>query len=344
MIPVRNIYYMLAYAYRGLTFSGVSDVEIENFDNAADLFAAILSKGVATQVKRGLERAYLESTEALSAPKGKIDISKSIPMCATHSRRLVCNYDEFSEDTYPNQVLKTTLLYLLRSQYVLLPRKKQIKRSLLFFSKVSVLRPNRIDWSRIRINRVNASYKTLINLCYIVLEGMLQTTEAGSIKLTNIIDDQRMSILYEHFVLEYYRRHFPELNATPSFVPWDTDDGFTEFLPAMKTDITLCLGERVLIIDTKYYGSTMQTNPFFNSRTVHSGNLYQVYSYVKNKDKSHSGLVSGMLLYAKTDEEITPNTTYHMGGNTITVKTLDLNCEFMEISQQLNGIVEENFA
>lgn len=173
---------------------------------------------------------------------------------------------------------------------------------------------------------------------------MLQTTEAGSIKLTNIIDDQRMSILYEHFVLEYYRRHFPELNATPSFVPWDTDDGFTEFLPAMKTDITLCLGERVLIIDTKYYGSTMQTNPFFNSRTVHSGNLYQVYSYVKNKDKSHSGLVSGMLLYAKTDEEITPNTTYHMGGNTITVKTLDLNCEFMEISQQLNGIVEENFA
>lgn len=153
-----------------------------------------------------------------------------------------------------------------------------------------------------------------------------------------------MSSLYEHFVLEYYRRHFPELNATPSFVPWDTDDGFTEFLPAMKTDITLCLGERVLIIDTKYYGSTMQTNPFFNSRTVHSGNLYQVYSYVKNKDKSHSGLVSGMLLYAKTDEEITPNTTYHMGGNTITVKTLDLNCEFMEISQQLNGIVEENFA
>ena len=35
---------------------------------------------------------------------------------------------------------------------------------------------------------------------------------------------------------------------------------------------------------------------------------------------------------------------YDMGGNTITVKTLDLNCEFMEISQQLNGIVEENFA
>lgn len=77
---------------------------------------------------------------------------------------------------------------------------------------------------------------------------MLQTTEAGSIKLTNIIDDQRMSSLYEHFALEYYRRHFPELNATPSSVPWDIDDGFTEFLPAMKTDITLCLGERVLIM------------------------------------------------------------------------------------------------
>lgn len=212
-----------------------------------------------------------------------------------------------------------------------------------FFSKVSVIHPSNVDWSRIKINQVNASYKTLINLCYIILEGMLQTSETGSIKLTDIIDDQRMSSLYEHFVLEYYRRHFPALNATPAFVPWDTDDRFIEFLPAMKTDITLCHGDRILIIDTKYYGSTMQTNQFFNSRTIHSGNLYRIYSYVKNKDKTHSGLVSGMLLYAKTDEEITPSSTYHIGGNTISVKTLDLDCPFSQICSQLNGIVAENF-
>ncbi len=35
--------------------------------------------------------------------------------------------------------------------------------------------------------------------------------------------------------------------------------------------------------------------------------MYQIYAYVKNKDVNHTGKVSGMLLFAKTDEAITPS-------------------------------------
>lgn len=59
------------------------------------------------------------------------------------------------------------------------------------------------------------------------------------------------------------------------------------------------------------------------------------------KDRPHE--VSGMLLYAKTDEEIHPNGNYLMSGNRISVKTLDLNQEFAEIAEQLNGIIEMSF-
>ena len=48
--------------------------------------------------------------------------------------------------------------------------------------------------------------------------------------------------------------------------------------------------------------------------------------------------VSGMLLYAKTDEMAQPSGTYKMTGNTISVGTLDLNCDFSEISAQLNSV------
>ena len=47
-----------------------------------------------------------------------------------------------------------------------------------------------------------------------------------------------------------------------------------------------------------------------------------------------------MLLYAKTDEEIYPNNEYLMSGNKITVKTLDLNCDFEQIAAQLNSIAD----
>lgn len=115
-------------------------------------------------------------------------------------------------------------------------------------------------------------------------------------------------------------------------------------LPVMQTDIMLSRGNTVLIIDAKYYGHTTQTQ--FDVHTLHSANLYQIFTYVKNKEVELGGAqhtVSGMLLYAKTDEEITPNNVYHMSGNKISVRTLDLNCDFQSIRQQLDGIVQDHF-
>lgn len=100
----------------------------------------------------------------------------------------------------------------------------------------------------------------------------------------------------------------------------------------------------VLIIDAKYYTRTMQS--VFDAHTLHSGNLYQIFTYVKNKDtefgdKPHK--VSGMLLYAATDEAIQPDNCYQMSGIQISVKTLDLNRAFPEIAAQLNAIMTEHF-
>jgi len=69
--------------------------------------------------------------------------------------------------------------------------------------------------------------------------------------------------------------------------------------------------------------------------------LYHIFTYVKNQDSDGVGNVSGMLLYAKTDEEIVPNNTYRMSGNTITVRTLDLSQSFTHIQQQLDAIAIE---
>lgn len=59
--------------------------------------------------------------------------------------------------------------------------------------------------------------------------------------------------------------------------------GVKEYLPAMKTDITLedKSQKKVLIIDTKYYSKTMQSQ--FGKNSYHSGNMYQIHSYVSKK-------------------------------------------------------------
>ncbi len=54
-------------------------------------------------------------------------------------------------------------------------------------------------------------------------------------------------------------------------------------------------------------------------------------------------VVSGMLLYAKTDEDVYPENEYHMSGNTIEVRTLNLDRNFASIKSQLDGIAEKYF-
>lgn len=58
MIPVRNIYWMLAYAFRALEKGAYERLGSEEFDNAQELCAATLARGVESQIKRGLGRGY----------------------------------------------------------------------------------------------------------------------------------------------------------------------------------------------------------------------------------------------------------------------------------------------
>ena len=342
MIKIQNIYYMLAYAFQVLNEDSYNKVALEDFEYAEDLLAAILAKGIANQIKRGLGREYVMHTEAPGSPRGKIKISVSLKEKTLLQKRLVCEYDEFSENAYINQIIKTTALMLLRSEEVRADRKRSLKKVLRYFSAVDAINPRSIRWASIKYHSNNATYKMLINICYLVIEALLPTTQTGSKKVSQF-KDEHLHRLYERFVLAYYRKHYENrgIIVSSSHIGWNTDDGMTDLLPTMKSDIVLEHNEKTLIIDTKYYSRTMQTNRLYNSRTLHSGNLYQIYAYVKNKDIRQTGNVSGLLLYAKTDEKITPDNSYIISGNRIGVKTLDLDKNFDGIQAQLDRVVEE---
>ena len=253
---------------------------------------------------------------------------------------MVCTYDEFSVNSKMNQIIKATVMLLMHTN-ISKQRKKELRKQIIFFSEVDDIDVYMIDWN-IHYNRNNQTYRMLISICYLVIKGLLQTNKNGTTRLMDFLDEQRMCRLYEKFILEYYRKEHPELIANASRIPWQLDNDMDDMLPVMQTDIMLSRGEKFLIIDAKYYSHMLQTR--FDTHTIHSANLYQIFTYVKNKevelsDKPH--VVSGMLLYAKTDEGIFPNYTYQMSGNTISVKTLDLDCNFEKIAEQLDKVAKE---
>lgn len=343
-ILIKNIYHMLSYAFQTLNQENYEDVAVESFDEMYDLLAAILAKGIGIQLKQGLYREYINRQEVLPVMRGKINMPGTIKNRLAHERVLTCDFDELSENNLFNQIIKTTVTLLLRNAKVKSEYKDDLKKKMLFFSNVDTLEPTSIKWSAIRFQRNNQTYRMLISICQLIIEGMLITTDAGDYRLASFVDEQRMCRLYEKFILEYYSRHYPELTVGASQIPWSVDDGIRTMLPVMQSDIHLQMGNIVLVIDAKYYSRTTQAQ--YDKHTLHSNNMYQIFTYVKNRDydfgdEEHK--VSGMLLYAKTEEEIQPDNVYQMHGNQITVRTLDLNLPFAEIAEQLNTIVESHF-
>ncbi len=338
-IFIRNIYYMLTYAFQELKQNNYEEIAGEEFEEIHDLFAEILARGISYQLKQGLHKEYLSCHESLSTLKGKLNINGTINNLMQKRQRIDCEYDELSENNKFNQILKTTIQYLLIHPKVKKNKKASLKCLLLFFSNVEVLDIATIKWTTMRFDRNSKTYQMLLYICYFILDEILMTTEKGAYKMQNF-SDERMCRLYEKFVLEYYKKHHPELKAKATQIDWsiNKEESTSNILPIMQTDIMLTLKERTLIIDTKYYSKSMQYQ--FGKKSIHSNNLYQIYSYVMNHDVDHTGKVDGMLLYAKTEEDITPDgQTKFNDGNVIYYRSLDLNQDFKNIKKQLDELV-----
>lgn len=107
-IWIRNVYYMLAYAFEELKKNNYEQIAHEEFEHIQDLFAEILYKGVSAQLKRGLHREYINRVEDLPLLKGRLDIRGTIANQMRCRNVLCCEFDDLSENNLFNRVLKTT--------------------------------------------------------------------------------------------------------------------------------------------------------------------------------------------------------------------------------------------
>lgn len=341
-ISIENIYWMMAYAFRDLRDQELEYMSGQKFENIYDLFAVMLTREINRQVKRGLNKEYIETSDDLTVIKGKIDLNETLKLKMKNSMKVNCVYDEYSANSYLNKIVKTAGVYLIKYKKIKDElRIKKLKQAILFLQDIDELEPKRIKWDLIRFNRYNDSYRMLVNLAHLLFDGLLVKKDNGKYEFRDYIDDQNLHKLYEKFILEFYRFHYnDEFSPNNDQIKWlvECDKSVFNLLPNMYSDITLRYQGRTLIIDAKYYSEMYQKN--YDKEKFKSYNLYQIFTYVKNEDKEQSGKVSGMLLYAKTDKNDQQFAPYNMGVNKITVANLDLSTSYKETEKQLRNIAD----
>ena len=287
-------------------------------------------------------KEYVDKEETLNVARGRIDINQTIKPAVYLNKKLVCNYDEFSENTLLNQIIKTALISLMHGD-VSKKRKLRLKKHLFFFKNVDVINHKSVKWKSL-YNKSNSHYKFIIYVCRLALLSLIPNEE-GNTKEKKIICEENIHTLYEHFIFEYYKRHYSDVVEVKSpTIQWTLDDEeeTSDLLPTMKTDIVLYSkkNNNVLIIDAKYYTKNLQER--FGKQTVKSAHLYQIFSYAQNMAINEKHLrIAAILLYAKTDGEVQPELKNKINGLSIGSTTLDLTGDFSVIREKFESLLKQ---
>ncbi len=308
-----------------------------------DLFAAVLASGINHLLRRGLDQNYVPHQEEIAGIRGRINIGVTARRMLVSHGRAYCEFDELSVDTLPNQILLSTVQRLSKAPNLNKDLKARLSGTSRMLGGISTIPLTKHAFRKVQLHGNNRAYRFLLNICELVLDMSIVDESAGSYKFRDFIrNEKQMARLFENFVFNFYQIHRPDLSIKRDIISWQassSSDPQLRYLPNMKTDISVRskAENKTLIIDTKFCKETFQK--YYDSETIHSGNLYQIYSYLKNLEPcggADAG-ADGMLLYPVVERSV--RQTYDLPGHNVHICTLNLAADWQDIQAELLEIV-----
>ncbi|MEH7351770.1 5-methylcytosine restriction system specificity protein McrC [Gottfriedia acidiceleris] len=339
-IPIKNIYYMLCYAWDRLEEMDKVNVGQEDDIDLYHLITRVLLNDLKVLIKKGFYREYVVITEESSTLKGQIQFQPSIRDFTYKRGKMVCSYDEMSHDILHNQIIKTTLYYLLKNNHLEIDMKEKVHHIFKYFQDVSLIQLNNRIFSNVKIHRSNQHYGFTIDLCKLLFDSLLINNEETSFKYKDFEQNHKaMAALFENFVRNFYKKELPHYKVYRENIDWIAEGNDLSLLPRMQTDVSMENDQEKIIMDTKFYHKVLTLN--YDTEKLISGNLYQLLSYLNNRSKtSVLKQKKGILLYPRVDRTL--NAQYRIQGFPIKVCTVDLNLNWKRIHESLHDVITFN--
>lgn len=342
-IPIRNLYYLYAYAWDQFHFIRRVETGEGEGPDASAFFAKILVQGCRQIFRRGVGREYESYEQELSQLRGRIDLIKTFRRDTLKRGRVWCRFDELTADALQNQLLKATLIRLLGRKQVSPRLAKDTRKCIRTLDALGVktIKPDRQAFRRVQLGRNNSFYAFLLHICALVHEGLFPEHEGTAGRFASLLDDEtRMNRIFERFVRNFFRHEQNEFAVRPERIPWDESEESvvdSELLPSMYTDASLRSSRRTVIVETKYYSETLHTH--YERKTLRSGHLYQLFAYVRNLENrgEPDNRAEGILLYPAVHDRVKFETTIQ--GHRICAQTVDLSQPWDNVRTELLSVI-----
>ena len=277
-----------------------------------DAFVLIFADGLLDSLRQGMDHAYVEREENLRVVRGRLLMNEHVRRNSVHRERLFVRYDDFSEDTELNRLLKATcrlLMTKVRSFEVA----RRLREIALRFDGVADVRPGGSDLD-IELTRQNRRFQTHLDFCRLVWRGESPSLSRGHQMAFSLLFS--MHRLFEVFVAAILRRHSSELGLPLSRVEAQSrgryllqDEKGRSFVQ-LRPDV-VGLGDEgtpVFVLDTKW--KILKGSTPIGSADV--GDAYQLHAYARRYDVPLSvllypavpGLEAQTLRFSETNHQL----------------------------------------
>ena len=126
--------------------------------------AKILADGLTLQVKRGLVKDYVQGTAVESAIRGRMDVSTSLRDRTLYKQRMVCIYEDYTENCPLNRIVKAGAKLLISCPDISEENRKRLQDLMIYFSTVDNISLRRMSW-RINYGKNGPAYKPMVEAC-----------------------------------------------------------------------------------------------------------------------------------------------------------------------------------
>lgn len=338
-IPIRNIYYLLLYAWDRLDERDDACVDGLETSAVVELFGRVLHGATTRIFRRGIDRSYRAATELVTGARGRIDLTPTLTRELLSRGQTVCTYDELTIDSPPNQVLRAATERILKTPRLDVRIAALMRECLGLLRGVSSV-PLTIRLCRdAQLHQNNQAYRVPIAIAELLATESLIDERTGTVVFREFDrSDGPMARLFQDFVKNFLLREQDTFHVRSPTVGWgrlEAPDTARAVIPGMLTDVCLEHREDCAVIEVKYY-----SNPFvgnYGARRIPSSHLYQLYAYVTNLGLTKAP-VDGVLIYAEPNDAL--DEVFELQGHRIRVLTVNLGADWRDIHQRLMSVVD----